>query len=125
MTKKEKSKIKAELRAEQKARKLKKADGLGPLEVKKIRNALRLVWQRSHARKLVVERCTRKDGFTYCEACSSMTPKLKVDHILNCGELDEGFIARMFVPSLGLQGLCNGCHHSKTQLERQSKKYGF
>ena len=122
MTKKERAKIAKEIRAEQKSRKLKKSDGWGPLEIKKVRSALRLVWQRSYARKLVVERCTRADGFTYCETCGRMTPSLKVDHIVNCGELDGGFLKRLFVPSSGLQGLCRECHNEKTKAERRESR---
>lgn len=122
MTKKERAKLKAEIRAEAKNRKLKKTDGLGPLEIKKIRTALRLVWQRSHARKLVVERCTKADGFTYCEKCDEATPALKVDHIERVGDLDAGFIDRLFIPSSGLQGLCRLCHNEKTKAERREAK---
>lgn len=122
MTKKERAKIKAELRAEAKSRKLKKTDGLGPLEVKKIRTALRLVWQRAYSRKLVVLRCTKADGFTYCEKCDEATPALKVDHIEKVGDLDTGFIARLFIPSSGLQGLCRECHNEKTKVERREAK---
>lgn len=103
-----------------KRQKIGKTDGLGPHEIKQIRGAIRLVWQRSHARKLCVQRCTRKDGYTYCEKCKSRTPKLKVDHIKNVGDLDDGFIPRLFCPSAGLQGLCPECHGIKTQLEREA-----
>lgn len=102
--------------------KLEKTDGLGPLEVKKIRTAIRLVWHRSHARALVVKRCTGKDGFLYCEKCDKKTPQLKVDHIKTVGEVDGGFIARLFCPSKGLQGLCKKCHDLKTKAERQRNK---
>lgn len=105
--------------------KLQKTDGLGPLEIKKIRTALRLVWHRSHARKLVVNRCTGKGGFAYCEKCKKRTPALKVDHIKNVGDLDSGFIHRLFIPSKFLQGLCKPCHDLKTKVERTEKKWGF
>lgn len=122
MTNKEKAALKRELRAEQKRRKLQKTDGLGPLEKKKIRQALRLVWQRSHARKLVVERCTDAGGFTRCEECTSRTPNLKIDHIEAVGEVDCNFIARLFVPSSKMQGLCKTCHDAKTKRERDGAK---
>lgn len=110
-----------------------KTDGLGPYEIKKIRAAIRLVWHRSHARKLVVIRCTGKDGFARCEKCSKRTPSLKVDHIEKVGDVDEGFITRLFVSSKRLQGLCKKCHDVKTKLERSAAKkkrevvrdYGF
>lgn len=105
-----------------KRKKLEKTDGLGPHEIKQIRSAIRLVWQRSHARKLCVQRCTKKDGYTYCEKCKSRTPKLKVDHIKQVGDLDHGFIPRLFCPSKKLQGLCPECHGIKTSLEREAQK---
>jgi hypothetical protein len=102
--------------------KLMKTDGLGPLEIKKIRTALRLVWHRSHARQLVVKRCTGPDGFLYCEACGKKTPAIKIDHIVPCGDVDEGIIRRMFCPSTGLQGMCKTCHNEKTKEERKAKR---
>lgn len=101
-------------------KKLKPTDGLGPLEVKKIRTAIRLVWQRSHPRKIVVKRCTDRNGWLFCEKCHKKTPALKVDHIVACGEVDGGFIERMFVPSQKLQGLCHPCHKIKTKNERSA-----
>lgn len=105
-----------------KRQKLVKTDGLGPYEIKRIRSAVRLVWQRSHARALVVKRCTDKDGFQRCEKCKKRTPSLKVDHIQNVGDVDNGFITRMFVPSSKLQGLCKYCHNEKTKFERTYNK---
>lgn len=101
-----------------KRKKLEKTDGLGPLEIKKIRTALRLVWHRSHARALVVKRCTGPDGFARCELCKKKTPQLKVDHIEKVGDVDGGFIRRLFIPSKRLQGLCKKCHNEKTKAER-------
>jgi len=105
-----------------KRQKLAKTDGLGPLEVKKIRAALRLVWHQNYTQKLVVDRCTNAEGYTFCEQCDKRTPKLKIDHIVNCGDVDEGFIKRMFCPSSGLQGLCHECHKAKTREERARAK---
>ena len=122
MTKKERAKIKAEIRAEIKKKKLQKTDGLGPLEIKKIRTALRLVWHRSAARKVVVLRCTDADGFTFCEQCHKRTPALKVDHIEKLGDVDGGYIERLFVPSGKMQGLCKTCHDAKTKQERSGNK---
>lgn len=103
-------------------RKKEKIDGLSPEIIKKVRSAIRIIWQRSHARKLVVKRCTRKDGFTYCEKCKECTPKLKVDHIERVGDVDGGFIQRLFVSSFFLQGLCPPCHNDKTKMERKRAK---
>jgi hypothetical protein len=102
--------------------KIAKFDGLGPYEVRKIRSALRLVWHRSHSRRLVVLRCTGKDGFARCEKCRARTPALKIDHTVNVGEVDEGFIKRLFCPSVQLQGLCKICHDAKTKWERISTR---
>src|SRR5271165_1193011 len=98
--------------------KIKPVDGLGPYEVKKIRAALRQLWHRSLARKLVVKRCLDKDGWSYCEQCFSRTPKLAVDHITPCGEVDGGYIGRLFCSSQFLRGLCQDCHKVKTKKER-------
>lgn len=103
-------------------KKIEKTDGLGPLEVKKIRTALRLVWHRSYARALVVKRCTNAKGFFVCEKCETLTPVLKIDHIEACGDVDDGYIRRLFCSSDKLQGLCNDCHKEKTKLERANKK---
>lgn len=102
--------------------KVKPTDGLGPLEIKKIRAAVRLVWQRSHARRLVIKRCTDKDGYLWCEECHEMTPVLKVDHTVQVGDLDDGYIPRMFVPSSGLRGMCADCHRKKTAEERRNRR---
>lgn len=102
--------------------KLSKTDGLGPLEIKKIRTALRLVWHRSYARQLVVKRCLGSNGFSYCEKCKIMAPALKIDHIEACGDVNEGYIERLFCSSDKLQGLCKACHDLKTKEERKSAK---
>lgn len=122
VTKKDRALIKAEIKAESKKRKLQKCDGLGAYEVEKIRKAMRVVWQRSHARKLAVLRSTGEDGFSYCELCKVMTPKIKIDHIEACGVVDAGFIERLFCPSSGLQAICNECHNKKTKEDRKKLK---
>lgn len=106
-------------------KKIKATDGLGPHEISKIRSAVRQVWQRSHARKVAIKRCTEKTGdniFYRCEECDELVPQIKVDHIEACGDVDEGFIRRMFCPSTDLQCLCNRCHKIKTKAERARKK---
>lgn len=99
--------------------KLQKTDGLGPYEIKKIRQAVRQVWHRSHARKLCALRCVGPDGFDYCENCGERTPQLKIDHIKKVGAVDGGFLERMFTPSKNLQGLCKTCHDFKTKQEKK------
>ncbi len=96
-----------------------KVDGLSPHDVKKIRAAIRQVWHRSHVRKLCVNRCIGKDGFSYCELCKKRAPKVFIDHITKVGEVDSGFIKRLFVASKYLQGLCKKCHDLKTKEERR------
>jgi hypothetical protein len=66
-----------------------------------------------------VDRCTGDDGFFYCEQCKEKCPQIKIDHIVACGDLDGGFLARLFCPSSGLQGLCKSCHDAKTRDERK------
>jgi hypothetical protein len=99
-----------------------KVDGLGPTEIKKLRNACRLVWHRSHVRKICVQRSIGKDGFHRCELCKKKTPQIKIDHKIKVGDLDGGFIKRLFCPSSGLQALCKHCHDAKTKEERRQAK---
>lgn len=98
-----------------------KVDGLGPVDVKRIRSALRDAWRWNHARQLVIKRCLLPDGFSRCERCESTAPKIFVDHIDAVGEVDAGYIQRLFVPSNLLQGLCKKCHAHKTKIERDEK----
>ena len=102
-----------------------KVDGLSPHDIKKIRNAIRQVWHRSHVRKLCVNRCIGKDGFSYCEKCKKRSPKVFIDHITKVGEVDGGFIKRLFTPSKNLQGLCKKCHDLKTKEERAEAALNF
>lgn len=96
-----------------------KIDGLGPDDIRKIRAAVRKVWNWSHPRKIVLQRCLNSDGFSTCEKCKKVVAKVYVDHIENVGDVDEGFIARMWTPSKNLQGLCKKCHDAKTAQERK------
>lgn len=98
-----------------------KIDGLGPREVEDIRKAVRQVWHRSKARGLCVKRCIGKDGFSYCEKCKQRAPKVTIDHIVEVGLVDGGFLERMFIPSKGLQGLCHKCHNDKTKATRKER----
>lgn len=101
--------------------KAEKIDGLSPEDIAKIRVVIRQVWSWSYPRKLCIKRCTRADGFAYCEKCGEKCPKLKVDHIIAVGDVDDGFLERLFTPSRNLQGLCDGCHKIKTKEERRIK----
>lgn len=93
-------------------------DGFGPKDAKRVRTACRRAWSWSYARRLVIERTTGKDGFSYCEQCKKKCPKIFVDHIDRVGEVDSGFLERLFVPSTKMQGLCKKCHNEKTKEEK-------
>jgi hypothetical protein len=93
-------------------------DGLGSKNIAQIRTALRQVWSWSYARRLCVKRCLIEGGFSRCERCKATVPKIYPDHIIPCGDVDGGYIKRMFVSSAGLQGLCKKCHDAKTREER-------
>lgn len=99
-----------------------KVDGLGPDDIKKLRTAIRKVWSWSYARRLCVARATGKDGFPRCEKCMKKVPKIFPDHIVPCGELDGGYINRMFISSKGLQALCAKCHRLKTNEENAFRR---
>lgn len=110
----------------QKAMKVKKAktlpvDGMSAKDKKNLRNHIRQVWSWSYAPRLVRKRCLRPDGFSDCEMCFVICPKVFVDHVRPCGKLDAGFIARCFVPSKKLQGLCDKCHRIKTKEELKAR----
>lgn len=110
---------KAENLKAQKAPKTEKVDGLGKKDILKIRSAIRQVWHRSHPRKLCVQRAVGKNGFLFCEKCTKRVPKIYVDHKQKVGDIDGGFIHRLFCPSTELQALCKKCHDAKTKQERQ------
>jgi hypothetical protein len=100
-------------------------DGFGPRDEKRLRTLIRKAWSWSTMHRLVVKRCTREDGFQYCEneKCAQAgkpVPKIYVDHIEPCGNVrSPGFLERMFVPSRFLQGWCKKCHDAKTKAERE------
>jgi hypothetical protein len=96
-----------------------KIDGFGPKEKANVRKAIRLVWTRSYSKQLVVKRCTGSDGFLYCEQCKERTPKIEVNHKVTVGDVDDGFLRRLFVPSTEMEGLCKKCHAPITNKERR------
>ena len=95
-----------------------KIDGLSPKDIEKIRRAIRQVWSWSYPRRLCIARATDSEGFPVCEGCKQRVPKVHPDHIVKVGDVDEGFIKRLFVPSAQLQALCKKCHAAKTKQER-------
>ncbi len=102
--------------------KVKRTDGLGAYEIGKIRSAIRQVWQRSLARKMCHDRAIGEDGFYRCEQCEKTVPKVHIDHIERVGDVDSGFITRLFCESSKLQALCKECHRVKTNEENRLKK---
>lgn len=92
-----------------------KTDGMGPEDIKKIMVALRKVWSWSFSRRLVVQRCIGRGGFSYCEKCKKRSPKIFVDHTKPVGAFDNEYAHRLFVPSTKMKGLCKECHKEKTK----------
>lgn len=106
-----------------KKEKAKAIDGFGSVEMTKLRNAIRQVWQRSKAWKIVKDRCMNDEGYPVCEKCNTQVPKIKVDHIIPIGDmLEPGFLERLMVPSSELQGLCDPCHKPKTKKDNAETK---
>jgi 5-methylcytosine-specific restriction endonuclease McrA len=110
---------------EKKSRKIKqsKIDGYSLDDSAKIRIACRKVWMWSYPRKLVKQRCIKEDGLFHCEQCGNVTRELKIDHINKVGDVDAGFLNRLFCPSNQLQGLCKKCHDAKTKEERKTNNF--
>jgi hypothetical protein len=94
--------------------------GLNAKQILQLRSAIRKVWSWSHARKLCIKRATLPNGFAECEGCLETTAKVFADHINPCGDIDGGYIDRVFVPSDKLQALCKKCHGAKTRQERRN-----
>ena len=108
------------------AKKVKKiVDGLSPKDIEKIRRAIRQVWSWSYPRRLCLKRALQADGFSVCELCKKTVPKVYADHLENVGDVDAGFIERLFCPSNQLQAICKKCHDVKTRAERQAAKDFF
>ncbi len=99
---------------------LKLDGGIGPIETQLIRQAMRLVWQRaSKARAIVKERCLVDKECSKCEECGEVVGKIYVDHIVAVGDLDEGYLKRLWCSSKEMQGICKKCHDEKTKEERK------
>ncbi len=93
-------------------------DILSAKDIENIRKALRRVWSWSKARKICLARAVGKDGFPRCELCKTKVPKVYPDHIEPVGDVDSGFIARLWCSSTRLQAICKKCHNRKTKDER-------
>ena len=69
----------------------------------------------------------RRQKFEYqCNTCKKWFPdkEINVDHIVGAGSLNcsadlSGFVDRLFCEQDNLQVLCETCHNTKTQLEKQ------
>jgi HNH endonuclease. len=69
----------------------------------------------------------RRQKFEYqCNTCKKWFPdkEINVDHIVGAGSLNcsadlAGFVDRLFCEQDNLQVLCETCHNTKTQLEKQ------
>lgn len=95
-------------------------DGISPDLIKRYSSAIRKVWSWSSARRLAIKRATNVEGFTVCESCRVVAPKVHVDHIVPCGDImSDGFMERLNVSSHGLQVLCPKCHRSKTKKDQK------
>ena len=92
-------------------------DGISPKDIAAIQKALRQVWSWSHPRKLCLARALNSDGFSVCEKCKKIAPKVFADHITPVGIFDAGYIERLFCPSFKLQALCKKCHDAKTYVD--------
>lgn len=112
---------KAALKLIQQAKEIKERDidGVTRKEIERIRRAVREVWMwTSFPRRLCLKRAMHADGFPRCEACKEKVVKVYADHIHNVGDVDAGFIDRMWVSSKNLQAICKKCHDRKTREER-------
>ena len=111
-----KKKVQSKTLSKSKPKKIGPIDGFGSYEKRKIRNAVRQIWQRSKARRIAKERCRNEEGYYVCEQCTKQQPEITVDHIIAIGDMDEvGFLERLMVDSTGLKCLCDDCHKVKTK----------
>ncbi len=94
--------------------------GLTPEVIQRLRTAIRQVWSwTSHPRRLCLKRALVEDGFSKCEGCQKIVPKVYADHVIPVGKLDAGYFDRLFVASKDLQALCAKCHNAKTRQEKK------
>jgi hypothetical protein len=101
-------------------------DGLGPKELKSVRDHVRKAWTWSTAYRLAKKRAHVGDGLYRCENPECKHKKLElfaqvaVDHIGAVGPVQAPhYIKRMFVPSKYLRVVCRKSHARKTAQERK------
>lgn len=105
-------------------RKKERIDGrITPDDVTAIRNAIRQIWQwTSVARKTCLKRALLPNGFSKCELCGEIVPKVYADHRKVMGSiLAPDYIVRMWCGSDQLDALCKKCHDRKTREERKAE----
>lgn len=86
-------------------------------------------WDVLNAAKRAYQGTGKQQKWEYlCAECNKWHKgkDVSVDHIIPAGALNSwddiaGFCQRLFVGEEGLQVLCSGCHHIKTQQERNAK----
>lgn len=114
LSKAQRAKIKREQRVD---------GGIGSIEKAAIRSAIRLVWQRtSKAREICKKRAFIEKGMYRCEICSDVVGDIKIDHNVEVGDLDSGYLERLWCPSSELTAMCAKCHNEKTKEERKRAK---
>ncbi len=103
--------------------KIEPIDGWGnPKEIENVRKAIRQVWNWSYSRRKAKQRCMNEDKFFVCEQCKQITPTIQIHHLTTVGDLDEGFLERLFCPSDKLLCLCPKCHRAETKKEKDNRK---
>lgn len=103
---------------------LAKLDKISEKDLKRIRTALRNVWRYSFSRRLCELKADIGEGYSRCQLCGFIVPKVYVDHIEPVGTIDARIIERLFVPSTKMQALCKKCHGEKTKRDNKKIKDG-
>lgn len=97
--------------------------GIGKIETAFIRNSMRQLWQRvSKARAIAKKRCFVEKGMYKCEICEDIVGDIKIDHQIAVGDLDSGYLERLWCSSDKLTAMCPRCHNEKTKQERKEAK---
>lgn len=97
--------------------------GIGKIEKASIRIAMRQLWQRtSKARAICKKRAFIEKGMYKCEVCGDIVGDIKVDHNVEVGDLDGGYLERLWCSSSELTAMCAKCHNEKTKEERKRAK---
>ncbi len=94
----------------------------------KLRNAARRLWLYSPERREAKRRAKAGAGYWRCEKCGAIRDKVEINHRWPCGPTPgsrkangatwDGFFARLFCPSDGLEIVCHECHLEITANQR-------